>query len=428
MTYQVIKRRGSNFYVYEQASKRINGKVVTTVCRCLGKASEADRNRLIHRESKKSDPAPPVEKVQSKKPVKPVIEPDTASLPKSEKVDCSISKLENGNLNSDLQESKSVAPSPTPPAPAPQARAKRSAKLATTPEPLKFRSFEANFDLEKANLSPRNLGRDQELMAQWLKQAGADPGAFPRIRLVRPLLGTSPSYKKPCLHRRAFVVKFPRGSSRTAFRAEYRKALAHAGLKLLQKERPELFKAMREELKKSHRQTTKHLAYYYRNGPQKKRADRKARERVAKGVFSTGIAGGHIPDTQGKGKVKPESLGLADSSRRKNWEAETSAVLGECIRAGFPRTIRKYGKELNRAMEEEKNARDAVSFPLTFSSAKGKRRINRAIARQKANREMIRKVRILRAAFSPLSTIEAVHKAGTDGEGLKAVDIGKRKQ
>jgi hypothetical protein len=175
----------------------------------------------------------------------------------------------------------------------------------------------------------------------------------------------------------------PEKGNREKFRSEYRKALARASFDLLEDQNPHLANRFRYQFDKSHKATNDALNSYVLASEDPD----KWYKFLAMKVF------GMMNPI--KGKLDPEKIGLTEYGKRGDWKDEYTILHAQIRRKGVAAMINKAKKEYRKAEKEEaKAAREWSIF-----SSKRRKRFKRAVARRKANMELIWKLGLISKIF-----------------------------
>ncbi|MBF0382735.1 MAG: hypothetical protein HQL69_17065 [Magnetococcales bacterium] len=244
-------------------------------------------------------------------------------------------------------------------------------------------SLKVKVNLEKYAISHNAMKRDLGNALKILKNIGVNTTSFPNIQLQH---GKTVQYYKKALSS-TIAVTLPRWGkgNRDKFRHAYRKAISRSSLELLEAQKPELGLHIKSQFDASFRATNDALNAYLCNSN-----DPHSWSKVIALKWF-----GYMNHVY-KSKVSPEKLGLIQYGSRKDWREEFVSIHAEIQRKGYSAIIKKAEKEIFLAKNEESLA----VREKTIWKSRRRKRMNRARARMNANEELIRKVRIVRHAFS----------------------------
>lgn len=249
-------------------------------------------------------------------------------------------------------------------------------------------SLDIGVRLENYAISETALWEEKRGLLRRLEVMGLDTGRFPTIRVRH---GLTVAHKRKAFGE-GYVVTLPRGGSgnRTRFKREFSRALMRASFDMVREQHPQLYLRIAGLFDESYRKTQQALTTYILNSN-----DRRRRFKAIALMWWGRYAQVH------RSPLKPESLGVIDASRRKDWVDEVVQIGGELQRRGYGAVRKTYLEGLHRAREELETAkaeRDQY-FKLSPRRRRANRRILRADARVKANEEMLRKVEWLKHLF-----------------------------
>ncbi len=335
--YRTVKRIGGREYIYEQRTYREGGEVRT--------------------ESRYLAPVAPVDRV--------------------------IAVTSNEPINTSVE--IAIVDNTTPPAD--DAEETVEDGINTTkkerPSPLKIRA-----DLAVSKVSGKSLEMEHRRMCRHLKRLGLDGDNTPRILVVHGREATS--------RRRltgGYKVTLPRSGKRTAFKREYRKALAGVWLDEVRRQNPVMYDRLKTAMHDEYRATKWALTRYFLSTKTKR-----------KYALTLQIMWSNKLPVWYRSQLKPEVFGLTDHDAHTSWRDDATGLMVEISQRGIKSTEAKYKAVERRAYvacNREGKMLQAMCWRDSLSGRKRAqhRAYKRALARLRAANAARSKLAILRGVF-----------------------------
>jgi hypothetical protein len=229
--------------------------------------------------------------------------------------------------------------------------------VTTPPDGLRFR-----FSPESRNLDGERIQREYARVREWAQGLGVPTKTFPKMVLRQ---GKESGFRRSW-RGGGFVVSMGKDEGRKAGRAAFADAMGQAFLDGIRSANPLAFQALEARLDPSFR-TTSRLVF-------QALATDGERSRLALTLQISAF--GIIHRATG---LPAESIGLAHYGKRKSWEDEAAAIIGEVATQGFRHAQQRRDKAIADAYAREHRLRRKFQKTKLFDRITGKRR---AIGRQ----------------------------------------------
>jgi hypothetical protein len=256
-------------------------------------------------------------------------------------------------------------------------------------------------NLEYYGISQQALQEEFKSFTDHLRGLGFDLSNLPQIRLR---YGKSVAYKESLL-RNYYIVTLPRGGRghRTKFKTAFSHILARIALDLHREQCPEDYLKLASVFHQSYWVTQYALYTFILNSQDWKK-------RIKAFIF---LWAGNTQLLEKVIPKNPQTIGLVDHSRRKDWKDEAVGIITHIERyrrdktkMGFSGVEKDLHKELYYAKKDLHSAK--VAYKQCFGTAlinpykkKAKKRILQADARLRSQEEFCRKVYLLQRIFYP---------------------------
>jgi len=332
MSYRVVKKINGCHYLYEQETYREGGKVRTRsqyigavdpmLVKRLKSRGEPLEAALMSPEPETIIPAPPDTEPTIKYAVSAV-----STAPHT-----SPSQLDDNP--------------PTPPQ-------KSEPRLNTTKKETadhsnisRSRRLKIKAKVERHNISRTALEAEHRRFTRHMQGLGLKTDDIGRV-----LVGVGKQVRCRRGHSGNYVITVPRfktkkakgdvgPATRTAFKREYRKALAGTYLDALKAQDPKYYAGLEQNLSKAFEAQNKAISSYLMN------SGWKLSQKI--GLTLHFIHSKMLSDWT-KAHVASEKLGLADHERRDDWRQDAQAMMAEIQRYGWSKAYSKYMTELSKA-------------------------------------------------------------------------------
>ena len=238
---------------------------------------------------------------------------------------------------------------------------------------------------KKKSISQTSLEKQHEKFLDILEKIGLDISKVPHIHLVEEWGAEKIEHKKSWFSKNYKVIypKFERGNMQK-FRIEFRRTVARAGIDLIKKQNPELYKKIRKKFSGSYKATQNYHRKFILNTEHKNRK-----------YIAVTAKNGYFPNIK-KHDITPENFGTFDDTRRESWEDEAAILLGEAI--GGNKTLKNKRTIIhNKAKKAEEYAH--VKYKREGGSLKSEKYLKRATARREATGEILEKLKIVEMLY-----------------------------
>jgi len=357
MSYRVVKKINGSHYLYEQETYREGGKVRTR-SQYLGAVDPAVIKRLKSRgEPLEAALLPP--------------EPETVTPAKTD-TDPTIKYTVTAIDDAPSKPTPQRKENPTPHKPKLEVRLNTTKNEKSKPTKInRSRPLRIKAKVERHNISRTALEFEHRRFTRHMEGLGLNTE-----RMGRVIVGVGKHVR--CRRQRSgnYVITIPRfktkkkkgdigPATRTAFKREYRKALAGTYLDAIKAQDPKYYAGLEQTLHFLH---SKMLSNWSKL---------------------------HIPS---------EKLGLADHERRDDWRQDAVAIMAEIQQRGWSQTYAKYMTELSKVESLTLRKLTECQKMTMIDRVSGKRRAARRElcklnARRKALNEACNKISVLAPLF-----------------------------
>ncbi len=288
------------------------------------------------------------------------------------------------------------------------------------PIPLKIRA-----NIDKHQISRTSLEKEHERMLKRLEALGLDASQTPRILVAD---GSKVGMRRRLTggYKVTMARRVRRGTGgRTAFRREYRKALAHMWLDEIERQHPLAFEQLRTDLNSAYQATKWAMLNYilqmqtpppkYRSVKKRVKVGRRWKTVARKLKVKQGpsrwaltlqiLWSGQLPQSI-RSKYSPQAFGLPDHERHRGWRDDSAAFVAEVMQCGYDKTVTRYRNEWRKAdaaMTRAVNVYQSMGWRERLTGERSRQRtiLKRAIARRTAVGEAGNKLALLERYWRP---------------------------
>jgi len=279
---------------------------------------------------------------------------------------------------------------------------KSKSRYETVEKPIKTKPrLRIKAKVERHNISRTALEGEHKRFMRHMERLGLKSDNMGRI-----MVGVGSKVRCRRQRSRNYIITLPRfktkkqkgdigPATRTAFKREYRKALAGTYLDAIKEQQPDYYAGLELHLSKAFEAQNKAISRYLMN------SNRKTAEKI--GLTLHFMRSKMLSDWT-KLNLKSEKLGLADHARRKDWRQDAESMMAEIQQRGWSRTYEKYMDELSRA--ESLTLRKLTECQkmgmldrLSGKRRKARRELRRLNSRRKALNEACNKISVLAPLF-----------------------------
>jgi len=394
MTYRVVKKINGRSYLYEQETYREGGKVRTR-SQYIGAVDP----KLVKRLKSRGEPIEAALMMPAPKPVTPADgEPEityTVTIATQEPEYVDATQVRTPDTKSP-ELSKAKNPS------------KQTNRLNTTKntQPRKDKSIRSQplrikAKVERHNISRTALEAEHRRFTRHMEGLGLKAEGIGRV-----LVGTGRQVRCRRQSSGNYVITIPRFKSkkkkgdvgpatRTAFKREYRKALAGTYLDAIKAQDPKYYAGLEQNLSAAFKAQNKAIGRYLMN------SKRKPSLNIG---LTLHFLYSKMLSNWSKLHISSEKLGLADHERRDDWRQDAAATMAEIQQRGWSQTYSKYMNELSkvesftlRKLTECQNM--SVMDRLSGKRRAARRELRKLNARRKALNEACNKISVLAPLF-----------------------------
>jgi len=387
MTYRVVKKINGSHYLYEQETYREGGKVRTR-SQYLGAVDPVVIKKLKARGEPLEAALMPTE-------------PETA-IPAETETDPTIKYTVTAIDAEPLK--TPVAPQDNPSAFKPRAKPKlnnTNNEKSKPAEIVRSQLLRIKAKVERHNISRAALEAEHRRFTRHMEGLGLKTDDIGRV-----LVGTGKKVR--CRRQRSgnYVITIPRfktkktkgdigPATRTAFKREYRKALAGTYLDAIKAQDPKYYARLEQNLSAAFKAQNKAIARYLMNSKRKPSANI---------GLTLHFYHSKMLSNWSKFHISSETLGLADHERRDGWRQDAIATMAEIQQRGWSQTYSKYMNELSKVESLTLRKLSECQKMSVMDRLSGKRRVARRElrklnARRKALNEACNKISILAPLF-----------------------------
>jgi len=387
MSYRVVKKINGSHYLYEQETYREGGKVRTR-SQYLGAVDPAVIKRLKLRGEPLEAalmPSEPEELVTTKTETEPTIKYKVTVVddPPPEASPQSIDNTLQQKLKSQPKLNTTKKKSP-------------KADKDRRSQPLRIK---ANVELH--NISRTALEFEHRRFTRHMEGLGLNTE-----RMGRVMVGVGKNVR--CRRQRSgnYVITIPRfktkkkmgdigPATRTAFKRQYRKALAGTYLDAIKAQNPKYYAGLEQNLSTAFKAQNKAIGRYLMNSKRKPSQNIGLTLHFLHSKMLSNWSKLHIPS---------EKLGLADHERRDDWRQDAVAIMAEIQQRGWSQTYAKYMTELSKVESLTLRKLTECQKMTMIDRVSGKRRaarreLRKLNARRKALNEACNKISVLAPLF-----------------------------
>lgn len=271
----------------------------------------------------------------------------------------------------------------------------KSAKFSRF-QPLKIKA-----PVERHNISRTALEAEHRRFTRHMEGLGLKIDDISRV-----LVGTGRKVKSRCQRSGNYVITLPRfktkkqkgdigPATRTAFKREYRKALAGTYLDAIQAQDPKYYIGLKQNLSAAFKAQNKAIGQYLMN------SNRKPLQNIG---LTLHFFHSKMLSNWSKIHISSEKLGLANHECRDDWRQDAVATMAEIQQRGWSQTYSKYMNELSKVESLTLRKLTECQKMSGLDVLSGKRRMARQElrklnARRKALNEACNKISILAPLF-----------------------------
>lgn len=392
MTYRVVKKINGSHYLYEQETYREGGKVRTR-SQYIGAVDPKLVKRLKSRgepiEAALKEPEP-ASSIEDEPEITYTV---TIATPEQKQVEALI--------RPDPQiKSPGLSKVKTPSKQANKLNTTKN-KTSKTDKIIRSQPLRIKAKVERHNISRTALEFEHRRFKRHMEGLGLKTDDMGRV-----LVGVGKQVK--CRRQRSgnYVITIPRfkiqkqkgdigSATRTAFKREYRKALAGTYLDAIKAQDPKYYAELEQNLSVTFKAQNKAIARYLMN------SKRKPSQNIG---LTLHFLYSKMLSNWSKLHMSSEKLGLADHERRDDWRQDAAATMAEIQQRGWSQTYSKYMMELSKVesftLRKLGEYRDAgVLDRLSGKRRKYAREFRKLNARRKALHAACDKISVLAPLF-----------------------------
>ena len=251
------------------------------------------------------------------------------------------------------------------------------APYATKP-PTRTPDLDIRIDTDRLYINPESLQKDFNTTVTRLEQRGINPNCFPPVAIR---YGSKVEVKEKFGQ---YVVNTTRWKgNREKLRFAYRKALAMATLDAIRTDKPEMYANIRYHFDKTYQVTHNLLNQYLLFGE-------------GKNIFFKRLALKWFRELHPPHQaMKPQTLGLSEFGRRKDWTDEFCSLYAEVHQRGIEPCLEETSAKLGGARKSEKS----IIKKRTIFFLKRRKNLKKTHARIGLLTERMRKLEQMRYFF-----------------------------
>ena len=385
MPYRVVKKINGCHYLYEQETYREGGKVRTR-SQYIGAVDPVKIKAL----KAKGEPLDGALKNIEPEEIEPIITYTVKEVPPETLLSKTAEKAKSKDKPKSAPDASQRLNTTNP-------KAKPKPEKLTPSKP----HLRVKAKVERHNISRAALVGEHKRFTRHMTRLGLKKEDIGRV-----IVGTGKQVL--CRRQRSgnYVITLPRfktkkkkgdidPATRTAFKREYRKALAGTYLDAIKAQQPTYYAGLEQNLSAAFKAQNKAISRYLMN------SKRKPSENIG---LTLHFMHSKMLSNWSKLHIPSERLGLADHGHRKDWRQDAQATMAEIQQRGWTQTYGKYMNELSKAESLTLRKLTECQKMGMLDRLSGKRRaarreLRKLNARRKALDEACNKISILAPLF-----------------------------